>query len=306
VDAEFPECGAIVRALRCWLLPVLVLCTSGCSVQLAYNNLDRLARWSVSDYVTLDEPQRRYFDAAVHDLWVWHRRSHLPSYAQWLEELTLDQPLDEADMQRLVDQAVEWANDIAGRAVPIAAELLASLSDEQVARLARALAESNQKLADEELGITLAEAQRNWQKETGDRFSQFSGRLTGAQNAYLAEQSIRYIPQQVLWADYRRRWQADLLALLAYRHEAADFARAFEQLVANQSLYYGGELTAIVNSNRQLTREVSVWLISSMTDRQKQRFGDRLQGFADDFRTLAAARGRPPPSNPLLCLALCS
>jgi hypothetical protein len=295
-----------VRVLRRWLLPALLLCTSGCSVQLGYNNLDRLARWSVSDYVTLDEPQRRYFDAAVHDLWVWHRRNHLPGYAQWLEALTLDQPRDEAEMQRLVDQVVEWANEIAGRAIPIAVEVLASLSDEQVARLARALAESNQKLADSELGMTLEQAQRNWQKETGDRFSQFSGRLTVAQNAYLAEQSTRYIPQEVLWADYRRRWQADLLALLAYRHEAADFARAFEQLVANQTLYYGGELTAIVNSNRRLTREASVWLISSMTDRQKQRFVDRLQGLADDFRTLAAASGRAPPSNPLVCLVLCS
>jgi hypothetical protein len=116
-----------------WLLPLLLLCASGCSVQLAYNNFDRLARWQVSDYVSLDERQRRFFDAAVHDLWVWHRRDHLPRYADWLDGLTLDQTgvTTDMEMQLLVDQVVAWATEIADRAVPIAAEVLASLSDDR-------------------------------------------------------------------------------------------------------------------------------------------------------------------------------
>jgi hypothetical protein len=295
-----------MKGLRGWFVAALLLCTSGCAMQLAYNNLDRLVRWQVSDYVALDADQRRYFDAAVHDLWTWHRRDHLPRYAQRLEELKLGQLTDEGEMQLLVDQVVEWANEIAGRAMPVAAQLLASLSDEQVARLAGALADSNRKMAEAELDVPIDQAQRNWQKEVADRFGQFSGRLTVVQQEYLRQQSVRYVPEQVLWAEYRRRWQADLLTLLAHRGEAADFARGFEQLVANQALYYGPELTAIMNENRQLTREVSVWLMGSMTDRQQQRFEDRLQGLADDFRALAQASGRAPPSSPLLCLVLCS
>jgi hypothetical protein len=291
-----------------WLLPLVLLLSSGCSVQLAYNNLDRLARWQVSDYVSMDDQQRRYFDAAVHDLWVWHRRDHLPRYAEWLEGLRLDQSpaISDADMQLLVDQVVAWATEIADRAVPIAAEVLASLSDEQVQALARALAESNRKLAESELELTAEEAQQAWQKTIADRFGQFSGRLNATQRDYLRAESVRYLPDQVLWADYRQRWQADLLTLLSHRGDARAFARGFEQLVANQPLYYGTELTAVMNSNQQLTREVSVWLVNSLTERQRQRFNDRLAGLAEDFRVLAEARGRRQPANPLLCLVTCA
>jgi hypothetical protein len=290
-----------------WLLAVL-MCTSGCGVQLAYNNLDRLARWQVSDYVTLDEQQRRYFDTAVHDLWLWHRRDHLPRYAQWLDDLALGQGgvTTDADLQRLVDQVMAWATEIAGRAIPIAAEVLASLSDEQVAQLARALADSNRKLAESELELTATQAQALWLKTFSDRFGQFSGRLTPAQRDYLRAESVRYLPDQVLWAEYRRRWQADLLTLLTHRDDASAFARGFEQLVANQPLYYGAELTAVMNSNQQLTREVSLWLVNNLTDRQRQRFDDRLTGLADDFRVLAEARGRSRPANVIPCLVSCA
>jgi hypothetical protein len=172
--------------------------------------------------------------------------------------------------------------------------------------LAGALADSNRKFAESERELTAEEAQQAWEKTISDRFGQFAGRLNPTQRNYLRGESVRYIPEQVQWADYRRRWQADLLTLLSHRADARAFARGFEQLVANQPLYYGPELTAVINSNQRLTREVSVWLVNSLTDRQRQRFNDRLAGLADDFRVLAEARGRNRPANPLLCLVTCS
>jgi hypothetical protein len=296
-----------MRLHKLWLLPWLLLASSACSVQIAYNNLDRLARWQVADYVSMDDEQRRFFDAAVHDLLLWHRSEHLPQYATWLDGLQLEGParVTDADMQSLVDQVVAWATEIGDRAIPIAAELLASLSDEQVGRLAQALEESNRKLAEEELGLSVEAAQQAWAKATGDRFAQFSGRLTKAQRDYLLRSSVGYMPQQVLWADYRRRWQADLLGLLARREDTAAFGRAFEQLVANQPRYYGSELTAIMDANRRLTVEVSVWLMNNLEDRQRQRFNARLAGLAEDFRVLAEGSPRRRPADPLLCLVTC-
>ncbi|MFU8814713.1 MAG: DUF6279 family lipoprotein [Pseudomonadales bacterium] len=296
-----------MSAVRGWLLPLLLVCASGCSVPLAYNNLDRLARWSMSDYISMDPAQRSYFDAAFHDVWTWHRREHLPLYAAWLGGLSesLVSGTTEAEMQSLVDQVVAWANDIAARGTPLAADLLASLSDDQVEQFARALEDGNREFAEPELGLSVAEAQQAWQKEVADRFSRFSGRLNGAQQDYLRSQSVRYIPDRVLWADYRRRWQRDLLALLRHRHEPQSFLRGFEQLAANRSSYYGSELAPIMASNQQLTREVSVWLINSLTDRQRQRFAGRLEGLAEDFANLADARGRAQPVAAPACLVIC-
>lgn len=295
-----------MRALRAWLLPLLLM-ASGCSVPLAYNNLDRLARWSISDYFSMDQQQRSYFDAAFDDVWLWHRRDHLPQYAQWLEDLSVGLAAGTSDkeMQLLVDQVVAWAEEIAARGTPLAAELLASLSDPQVAEFAQALEDGNRQFAEPEIGLSVEQAQRAWQKEIADRFSRISGRLNGAQQEYLRSQSVRYVPDRVLWAEYRRHWQGDLLALLNHRHEPQDFLRGFEQLAANRSLYYGPELTPIMANNQQLTREVSVWLINSLTDRQRQRFGDRLTGLAEDFATLAEGRGRNGATDPPPCLVIC-
>lgn len=287
-------------------LTVLVL-LAGCSVQMAYNNLDRLARWSLSDYVDLNRAQRDYFDAHFAELWGWHRSNHLPRYADFLEAAPsrLIDTTGEATMRALVNQVYGWAAEIESRAMPMAAELLASLSDEQVARLAEALEESNRELAEPEQDVPLEQAQARWREEYADRFSDFAGRLTPVQKAHLAERATAYRPELVLRADYRRRWQRDLLALLSLRDHPDALERGLRQLAAHRELYYGHELARIHEHNNTLARELSVWLINSLSDRQRERFVNRLLELADDFRELAAQAQQVGTGEPLPCLVRC-
>ncbi len=261
---------------------------SGCSVQMAYNNLDRLARWSVSDYIDMDERQRAYFDATFDSLWYWHRTEQLPIYADYLEGLAprLVDGTSEAEMQALVDQVTAWYLVLEARGMPMATELLASLSDAQVADLSAALADSNEELAEPEAGLSLEAAQALWVEEFVDRFSGFSGRLNAVQKDYLARQSRRYQPEMQLWADYRRRWQSDLLAVLAFRHDAEGLDAAFRQLTANRDAYHG-DAAGVFEANEALLRETSVWLVNSMTTRQQEQFATRVTDLAADFRALA-------------------
>jgi len=37
---------------------VMLWATSACSLKMAYNNMDRLVRWQMSDYLDLDAQQR--------------------------------------------------------------------------------------------------------------------------------------------------------------------------------------------------------------------------------------------------------
>lgn len=276
--------------VRRGLLLLLLLAASGCSVQFAYNNLDRLARWSLSDYVDMDSAQRAYFDAAFDDLWVWHRGNHLPQYADFLDTVAVGfaDGTSAAEMQRLVDRVVAWAEEVQERAMPATVDMLASLSDAQVEALARTLAEGNREMAEPELDVPLEEIRTLWQEEFTERFTRFSGRLTSVQRAYLSSRAEDYLPERVLWAEYRERWQADLLALLQHRGDADGFGRGLRELIAHRELYYGHELSEVSEHNVVLLRETSVWLVNSLTDRQRQRFADRLTGLADDFRQLAA------------------
>jgi hypothetical protein len=293
---------------RILLLAALLVLGSGCGVKLAYNNLDRLARWSISDYVRFDAEQRAYFDAAVAEIWGWHRREHLPRYADQVDRFAL-RVMDRDAPAALLDMIVTvsgWYDEIEARTLPAAAHLLASLSDAQVEALASNLAARNAELAEPELGVEEAAAQATWAREIADRMSRFTGRLNPVQTAYLAEQSRRYRPERVLWADYWARWQGDLLALLKHRTDPVAFEQGFRQLVANRESYYGLELARVFEHNRALSLETNVWLLGSLTDRQRGRFVDRLESLAGDLRDLANDQRRGRVSDlELPCLVGC-
>lgn len=286
-----------------------VLLGSGCSVQMAYNNLDRLARWSVSDYIDMDERQRAYFDASFDSLWYWHRMEELPVYADYLEALAprLVDGTSDAQMQALVDQVTQWYLTLEARGMPMTTELLASLSDAQVAALPAALEASNEELAEPEAGLSLEAARALWVEEFVDRFSGFSGRLNAVQKDYLARQSRRYQPERELWADYRRRWQSDLLALLAFRQDVDGLDAGFRELTANRDAYHG-DAAAVFEANEALLRESSVWLINSLTARQQEQFVTRLTDLAADFRALTeqGPRHAGAAEAPAPCLVRCA
>jgi hypothetical protein len=275
---------------------LVMLLSAGCAIQLAYDNVDRLARWLASDFVTMDGAQRASFDAGVADVWAWHRSAHLPGYANFFEAVrtSLADGTDPEEIGAIVNTVVDWALEIEQRALPVAVELLVSLSDAQVAELRQRMTESNDSLAEDERGQTLEQSRDAWRKETASRFSRFSGRLTSAQTAYLASQSSRYLPDTVLWAEYRARWQADLLKLLEHRADRTRFDAGFRALVAAREGYYGNELERVWDNNRGLSVEVTAWLVNNMTPSQRRRFDVRLEELAADFRAIADPEAAPP------------
>ena len=288
------------------LLLCLLVLGSGCSVKFAYNNLDRFVRWGVSDYLDMNDEQRRYYDAEFAKFHYWHRTNHLSRYADLLESLpvTMADGVDELEILGMENTMRAWADEIEERATPMVIEMMRSMTDEQVARLPKKLEAGNREVAEPELDKSLEAAQEQWRDEVADMFSQFAGRLSPEQQKYLTSQSIRYLPERVLWADYRRRWQADLLALLAEREDAVKFAEGYIQLAASRELYYGAELTQLFDHNEALSREVGGWLLNHATERQQERLFERLLGFAEEFRELAAQADDQGPSADA-CLVTC-
>lgn len=274
---------------RLWIVVVVVVLGSGCSVKYVYNNADRFARWGVSDYLNMNEGQRRYFDAEFAKLHDWHRANHLASYSELLEALpaTLADGIDVQEMTDLENTMLAWGEEMEVRGTPMVIGLARSMTDEQVARLAKHLEASNEEIAEPERGESLESSQEYWRDEIEDAFARFVGRLNHDQQRYLTSESVRYIPERTLWADYRSRWQADLLALLTARAEQ-EFAEQFTRLAKDREAYYGAELTHIFAHNESLSKEVAGWLLNNMTERQRERLFERLHDLAVDFRELAA------------------
>ncbi len=278
------------RGFRATLFAGLVaVLSAGCAVELAYDNVDRLARWFASDFVSMDEAQRTRFDQGVLEVWDWHRDTHVPRYAAFLEAVpsVLDDGTSAAEIEAIVNTVIDWALEIEQASLPVAIDLLVSLTDEQVGALGRRMAESNERLAEDERDQTLEESRRAWRKETASRFARLAGALTAAQTAYLDEQSVRYLPDTVLWAEYRGRWQADLMKLLQERADRDRFAQGFRELAANRERYYGAELTQVWANNRALAAEVTAWLVNTRSPQQRNRFNERLAELAAEFRSLS-------------------
>lgn len=293
------SCGTLGRAV---LVVLIAAQLSGCGVKLVYNNLDRFARWNMSDYVDLNEEQQAYFDAEVDALLYWHRTHHLPEYADLLETLptTFSDGADLDEILWISERMFVWYEQLEARLVPIAVEIMLSLEDRQVAELPRRLERDNTELEEEEAGLDADAIARRWQREYIDGFKRLVGRLTREQKAYLAAQSVDYIPQYTLWADYRRRWQREILQLIAEdRGDPEVFAEKFQRLVdARIPVYYGEELTEVFKHNERQYQNVTVWLLNSLTPEQQQRLNERLLELAEDFRELRAEAAPLPPPEP--------
>ena len=277
------------RLVRTLLIGCLLVSASGCSVKMAYNNLDRLVRWGVSDYVSLDAAQKDYLQAEVKKLLLWHRSNHLPLYSDYMFGLAdqLSDGVSDAQIAAIFDQLMLWGDEVEDRALPIAVDILASLSDRQVAGLPAKLEASNVEIEKDEKDKPLEKAQGAWAKEMEDALERFTGRLDVRQRNYINRRAQAYEPERQLWADYRRRWQADMLALLEER-DAEDFGARFISLSKSREDYYGDDYTRVSDANIALARDVSAYVLSNLSDRQARKFKDALTKLGEDFAELAA------------------
>lgn len=277
-----------------FILLLLVFCFgSGCSTKFVYNNLDRFARWGVSDYVQMTPAQRQQFDAEFARLHEWHRRTQLPQYADFLESIprSLDDGADAGELLEMEQAVQRWVETMLDEGLPMTAQLLRSLSDEQLSELPERLAASNEEIAAPERDADLRQAQERWAEEVADAFKRFAGRMTPEQLRYVEARSVEYIPELEMWAQYRVRWQAELMALLETRDRAVEFDQRFFALARNRERYYGTELSGIFAHNEALSRELAHWLLNHLSAGQRRRLDERLLGLAADFRDLAGAGG---------------
>lgn len=267
----------------------LIVCTSACSVKFAYNNVDRLVKWQMSDYLDLNSDQRKLLETQIQGLMAWHRREHLPEYAILMESLATQwsDGVSEAQIQSLFEQMFIWGEDIQEQGMPAAIAMMQSLTDEQVAALPERLEKSNQEIAQDELDVTLDQVQDAWAEDFADGLERFTGRLLKTQREYLSRRATAYQPERVLWAEYRRRFQADLMKLLMRRNEP-EFDAEFRRLAAARESYYGEEFTRVSDENIALSREVASYVLSNLTEKQSGRLKDALLDLAQDFQELAA------------------
>lgn len=211
-----PIMRRLLRHLTLVLFAGLLL--QGCSaVRVGYANADSLARWWLDQYLDLSPEQDALARERLTRLLAWHRKTQLPDYVSVLrqgQKLVAGQPTA-ADALALGDGLVRRGRTLAEQATPDIAELLATVSPEQIERMAARLAEKNADYAKEAQLADGESGQRKARyKRTLERAEYWFGDFSGGQKATLRLLIDGQAAGSQFWHDERLRRQRDWLDLV--------------------------------------------------------------------------------------------
>lgn len=283
--------------LRALLAGILLLAVGACSnLQLGYNWGDSFALYYLDSYLDLNPAQKKQADAGLKKLFAWHRKNELPAYSRELTAaqgslqggLTLQQLID---MNEFLRGSLERT---ALRASPMLADLLLSLSPQQVTYLREQLADSNASYREEKLAADKAEQLQRRYQLLLDQLEPWFGELDAQQLALLRVANADWPVDDQFWYAERLNRQQEMLALVEY---AVQQKPSQAQLTARLQDYIRGferdrdtQRQARIVSSRQHAMQLIVALARRGTAEQQQHAVAHAQQLIDDLDVLVAQR----------------
>jgi hypothetical protein len=297
---RFPD-YLLRRIIGLAMLLLVVTVFTACSlVRLAYDQAPNLLFWRLDGYVDVNGEQTPKVRDAIDRWFAWHRRSQLPVYATMLaraqREVVL--PATPSTMCAWFGE-VEQRLDIAlEEAVPPAADLMLSLTPEQLQHIERRLAKGHQESRENFLQADPAERRAASLKRAADRFEMVYGSLDAAQRERLAALLAKSSFDPERWLAERRLRQREMLQILATVSSAGrgDRAAALPQaeaaarvLVERATRSPRADYRAYQQRLLQDNCALVAAMHNAMSPAQREAARAKLKGWEDDLRALAVA-----------------
>ena len=210
-----------MASLKLPIIAVLILVLStlaGCSVvRFGYNQADHLTYWWIDRFVDFNDVQKPRAREALAKWFAWHRRAHLPGYANLLansQNLVLEDITAErtcglwTDLRGYMDSAFD-------RALPMTAEIMLTLTPQQIQNIERRYAKINEEFRDEHLQGDASRRLKKSIKRTAERAEFFYGNLDNSATRAHYGRWVTLSPYEVnIWNTERHRRQQDLVQVL--------------------------------------------------------------------------------------------
>jgi hypothetical protein len=284
-------------------LTLLLLALAGCSmVRLAYDQAPNLVYWWIDGYVDVNGEQAPKLRDAVDGWFAWHRRSQLPEIAGLLARAQREvlEPSTAAHMCAWSAEAERRLDAALQAAVPAAAELMLTLTPEQLLHVERRMAKDNEEARADFLQADVAERQAASFKRTLGRFETLYGRLDATQREHLAAMQAASTFDPERWLGERRSRQRETLQALTMVSTAARNggdreavlrqAEAAVRVVVERSMRSPRpEYRAYQQRLKQDNCLLAANMHNAMTPAQRQAARAKLKGWEDDVRSLMAA-----------------
>ncbi|ENO81838.1 DUF6279 family lipoprotein [Thauera mechernichensis] len=281
---------SLARILLAGLFAAFVL--GGCSVRMAYSQLDWLVPWYLRDYVMLDAGQRNLLDRQLSARLDWHCRTHLAEYAATLREAQTTLAADRigsSDLLPYLERGEGWWREILAALEDDARVLLPALSDEQVDELQQAFERRQREARKAFLGGDDSAQREARIARMEKRLQRWFGRLTTEQRVLIGVWSDALEPTTEAWLDERARWQADVLDALRVRADGAAFAPRVAAFMAPVQDEPTPGYRARQAHNRDRSLVLLAEVFNTATPAQRQRLQRELEGLAAQFERLACA-----------------
>lgn len=284
--------SAVLLAARAAILALALTLLSGCStLRIGYEQADHLLAWMADDYFDLDPAQKQDFHVRISRLLKWHRQQQLPDYARFLAEIRqrAQRPLTRDDAAWVVDGAKARFRTLAEYGAADAAEMLATLTPDNIRALEKQFDKVNRKFAREyKVHGSADERKRARLQRTLKQVREWAGPLTHAQEDRIAALNNAIPNADHLRQQDRQRRQKEFMTLLGQRQDKAQFAAQLRAWLSDwekgRSPDYEKALLDIYDKRVALYLEVERLL----TPQQREHVLHKLQGYIDDIQSLAA------------------
>jgi len=288
--------ASVSRRFTATLLTLMLVLAAGCSsLRLAYNNGDTVLYWWLNAYVDLDRDQKGWVREDIDQLFDWHRKTQLRDYVEILRkgQRQLQGNVTQADLLADYDEIKNRTQTLLLKAAPELADLARSLKPEQIAQMEKKFKSNNDDYRKKYLSGDQEKRQQLRYKKSMEQFELWFGSFSSEQEAAIRKASDARPLDNEIWLDERQRRQRNVLNLVQkVQREKLDkdaTVALINALIKDSFARLDqSERKAFFDSFEESTANLVLTVIKIATPAQKAHAVKRMQGWIDDFSSLAA------------------
>lgn len=279
------------RPVKLIALLLLTLLLNSCSIKIAYNFLDSLLGWQVSRYVTLKGEQKSAAKTIFKDFHLWHRRTQLKDYAEYLTYLKkgiMEDQVDPTFLHEASDKLQDMLDTSMIQLLPGLTQIAATLSDKQIDEVTKNLTQKRKKYRKEYIEDDRDAVQRRRIKDLTRYIGPFFGSFTHQQKQRLKDWENRLSPYEELLIKQQEQWQADFLKAMEYRQTPNKLKEKLSALVLYRTDNWNEKLQKRLDTNQTLTYEMMANLFNSRSQQQRKKTEKKLNHYIEILLELNA------------------
>jgi hypothetical protein len=286
----------LFQRVRLLFLVALMVVAAGCStIRFTYNHGDTLLYWWLNAYLDLDSDQSDWVKKDIDNLFHWHRSTQLHDYAGLLVKMQRQMGDGNVTQEELLSdyRDIKARTELlAFKALPQLADLAMSIKPDQIGQMEQKFAKNNDKFRKEFMSGSVEDQKKARFKKAMSQFELWFGGFSREQEAQLRRASDARPLDNDVWLQERMLRQKKIVALLRRVHDQKlnkeQTMSAIHDLLRDMfDRMEAPERKPFFDAYVDNTVKFILTAIRLTTPEQKQHGQKRMQGWIDDFNTLA-------------------